>query len=253
MTLNAWKQCSRRATSPRWPQRRAAVAALARTFQPDVLVLQEASAEVLETLDEALPRHERVRGAKCGWETEGSIYFSADLLSHWEHGEEDVGITPASYLGRKEPERRLFWARLQPRLAELKPLLLSTAHLTYPGTADEQAAGTSPRVAQANNIRDALARLIWWSPSDSSLMKKAELKAALQTLGVETSSKKAVLAEQLTAANSSSCAAFFAGDLNSGWTPVRATASARSTWRSRRRGQRRARAGSAGRRRRSTG
>jgi len=128
MTLNA------RHRSCAVAGRRAAVAALARRVQPDVLLLQECSPEVLAALDAALPRHERVRGAEPGWETEGSIFYNADLLTLVEHGAEDVGLAPASRSGGQNRTdaaprtaaaaeagvRRLFWARLQPRLlAEL--------------------------------------------------------------------------------------------------------------------------------------
>ena len=63
MTLNAWHK---RGAAQNWPARRTALTTLMRTVRPDVLCLQECSAEVLGAVDEALPHHERVRDSFRG-------------------------------------------------------------------------------------------------------------------------------------------------------------------------------------------
>ena len=66
-----------------------------------------------------------------------------------EHGAVDVGLSP--------PDRRLFWVRLRLRSAQ-RTVLVATAHLTWPGHAQEVASAVNVRKAQARAMARALSQ-----------------------------------------------------------------------------------------------
>lgn len=135
----------------RWSFRSPALRAFVERFDPDILCLQEFRPQSRDLLDAALAGHRRVDDAFSGWTGQSNIYWRASLFSEVEHGAEDVGI-------RHEPDRRLFWVRLQ--VAALRrSILVSTAHLTHQRHADECATGHSPRIEQTQRIIEALGRL----------------------------------------------------------------------------------------------
>jgi endonuclease/exonuclease/phosphatase family metal-dependent hydrolase len=140
ITYNIWN-------TERWPEREPSLRAFVRTFKPDVLCLQELRPETRDSLDDAMPAYDRVRDDFPGWLKESTIYWRADSLEEVEHGAEDVGLI--------EPDRRLFWVRLQ---ADQRSgtLLVATVHLTYQGHPAETESGRSPRVLQTRRIISAL-------------------------------------------------------------------------------------------------
>ncbi len=85
----------------------------------------------------------------AGWTNESNIYWNKAALEEIEHGAEDVG--------HSEPERRMFWARLQIKSLQ-RTLFVATAHLTSPRYGDESETGVSPRVRQLKRIAEELTR-----------------------------------------------------------------------------------------------
>src|SRR5262249_28657001 len=85
-----------------------------------------------------------------GWTSEGNIYWSKNIFERLEHGAEAVGHV--------EPDRRLFWARLQLREAR-STIFVSTAHLTAPRRSDQPEAGMQAGVGQRKRISEVLSCL----------------------------------------------------------------------------------------------
>jgi endonuclease/exonuclease/phosphatase family metal-dependent hydrolase len=135
----------------RWPARAPALKKFLGLFTPDVLCVQELQRATQQFLDETLAEHDRVRDPFPGWTHESNIYWSRQIFEKIEHGAEEVG--------HPEPQRRMFWVRL-----ELKPLrksiLAATAHLTSPRHSGEGETGLSPRIAQLKRIAGELTRLV---------------------------------------------------------------------------------------------
>ena len=144
VTYNIWM-------TERWPARAPALERFLALFSPDILCLQELQAETQAFLDKVLAGHERVHDPLPGWTSEGNIYWKKDLFGKIAHGAEAVGHV--------EPERRLFWARLETK-ATGRTIFVSTAHLTSPRRKEELETGQSPRVGQLRRISDALGRLV---------------------------------------------------------------------------------------------
>ncbi|HJU61089.1 MAG TPA: endonuclease/exonuclease/phosphatase family protein [Candidatus Binatia bacterium] len=144
ITCNLW-------LTERWPARAPALERFLALFTPDVLCVQELQQPTQEFLDRALNEHERVHDPFPGWTHEGNIYWSKRIFEKIEHGAEEVG--------HLEPERRMFWARLQLKSLK-KRIFVATAHLTSPRRSNETESGVSPRVRQLKRIAEALTRLV---------------------------------------------------------------------------------------------
>lgn len=143
-TYNLWKD-------ERWAEREAPLRQFMALHQPDILCVQELCRPSRDLLDQALATHQRVRDSFAGWETEGNIYWNRSLFDLIAHGTEMIGLL--------EPQRRLFWVRLQPRAPGAAALLIATAHYTWPGNRQEQEDRVNVRVLQAQNTAQALQSL----------------------------------------------------------------------------------------------
>jgi endonuclease/exonuclease/phosphatase family metal-dependent hydrolase len=144
ITYNLW-------LTERWPARAPALERFLSLFAPDVLCVQELQRPTQEFLDGVLKEYDRVHDAFAGWTSESNIYWSKALFESKEYGAEEVGHV--------EPQRRLFWTRLQLRTLP-KTIFVATAHLTSPRNSDEPDTGLSPRVRQLKRIAGELARLV---------------------------------------------------------------------------------------------
>jgi endonuclease/exonuclease/phosphatase family metal-dependent hydrolase len=144
ITCNLW-------LTERWPARAPALGAFLKLFIADVLCVQELQHPTQEFLDRLLNEHDRVHDPFPGWTNEGNIYWNKAVFEEIEHGAEEIGHI--------EPERRMFWARLQLKSLE-KSIFVATAHLTSPSHSDETETGVSPRVGQLKRIAKALTRLV---------------------------------------------------------------------------------------------
>jgi endonuclease/exonuclease/phosphatase family metal-dependent hydrolase len=144
ITYNLW-------LTERWPARADALEGFLKLFAPDLLCVQELQRPTQEFLDGALNEHDRVRDPFSGWTNESNIYWSKALFENVEYGAEDVG--------HLEPQRRMFWARLQLKPSS-KTIFVATAHLTSPRNREEGESGLSPRVSQLKRIANELTRLV---------------------------------------------------------------------------------------------
>lgn len=125
---------------------------------PDLLATQELRGWSRDVLDAAMPHHARVDDDFPGWERQSNLWWDTRLFSEVEHGAEDVGIL--------DENARLFWVRLREEAAGTE-IVFSTAHLTWPGHAVEQADGVNLRVPQARRITAELERI---AGADSPVM-----------------------------------------------------------------------------------
>ncbi|MEV6040764.1 hypothetical protein AB0L65_57320 [Nonomuraea sp. NPDC052116] len=141
MTYNLWGD---------WhlEQREPAIRDLFSTRPPDLLATQELRPRSRAVVDEALPGHARVHDDFLGWGAQSNLWWRRELFDLVEYGTRDVGILDAN--------ARLFWVRLQPRAGEARPLVFSTAHLTWPGHAQEREDGRNLRTGQAERVVTAL-------------------------------------------------------------------------------------------------
>lgn len=120
-------------------------------FAPDVLCVQELQRPTQEFLDRLLKERDRVYDPLAGWTSESNIYWSKAIFEKIEHGGEEVGHI--------EPERRMFWVRLQLKTLD-RTILVATAHLSTARHHEEAESGLSPRVRQLRRIADQLTRLV---------------------------------------------------------------------------------------------
>ena len=124
ITCNLW-------LTERWPARAPALERFLALFTPDVLCVQELQRPTQEFLDRLLSEHDRVHDPFFRLDKREqylNIYWSKAVFEKIKHGAEEVGHV--------EPERRMFWARLQLKSLK-KPIFVATAHLTSRLHADE--------------------------------------------------------------------------------------------------------------------
>lgn len=148
VTYNLW-------LTERWPARAPALEKFLTLFAPDVLCVQELQPATREFLDHVLNRHARIDDSFPGWTSESNIYWRKGLFTERDHGTEEVG--------HLEPDRRLFWVRLE--LSGSRSILVATAHLTTARHRDEAQTGHSPRVRQLKRIAAELVRLSGDAPA----------------------------------------------------------------------------------------
>jgi len=143
-TLNLWGET-------RWPARQPALTRFLDGHQPDVLAVQELRPPLLTAITAALPEHDTVDDSFMGWTHESTILWQRDLFRELAHG--------AEWIGQAGLLRRLFWVRLEWRAGGRPPLLVATAHYTWPGADAERDGGPSPRPDEARRTAAALDRL----------------------------------------------------------------------------------------------
>jgi endonuclease/exonuclease/phosphatase family metal-dependent hydrolase len=144
VTYNLWGD-------ERWPERAPALGAFCDLYRPDVLCVQELTADTQQFLDSQLGGHSRVDDPYEGWTVQSNLWWRADLFEEIEHGAADVGIV--AY-----PLRRLFWVRLRPRDRD-RSFVVSTVHLTD-AAGDELRSGVTPRVHETEAVIAALRSVV---------------------------------------------------------------------------------------------
>jgi len=144
VTYNLWGD-------ERWPERAPALGEFCDLYRPDVLCVQELTADTQAFVDTELHQHARVHDAYEGWTVQSNLWWRADLFEEVEHGAAEVGIV--AY-----PLRRLFWVRLRPRDREAT-FVVSTVHLTD-AAGEELGTGVTPRVRETDAVLAALGDIV---------------------------------------------------------------------------------------------
>ncbi len=139
------------------PRRAPALSGLLAGRSPDLLGVQELSPGAVELIDAALPGHARVVDDAPGWREHANLWWDRELFAEVEHGLADIGMPT--------PDRGLSWVRLRHvEASDLAPLVLASAHLTFPGNAEEVRTERSPRTEQARSAARELNRLAGGDP-----------------------------------------------------------------------------------------
>jgi endonuclease/exonuclease/phosphatase family metal-dependent hydrolase len=175
MTHNLW-------ADTRWPEREPALRELLRVRPPDVLATQELRAATRDVIDQELEHHARIDDGFSGWELESNIWWDTRLFELVEYGTEDVGLNDE--LSPREIERlgghrRLFWVRLSHRGANV-PVVVATAHFTFPGSDLEVTERINPRMRQSTLTLEALEQV---APTDPCVFM-GDLNEAWHTLRI---------------------------------------------------------------------
>jgi endonuclease/exonuclease/phosphatase family metal-dependent hydrolase len=155
MTHNLW-------ADSRWPEREPALRELLRVRPPDVLATQELRAFTRELVDEELIHHARVHDDERGWEVESNIWWDERIFELVTFGTEDIGLNDElspREVERLGDDRRLFWVRLRHRSGQAPPLVVATAHYTFPGSELELTERVNPRIRQSELTIDVLERI----------------------------------------------------------------------------------------------
>lgn len=157
MTYNLWKTAGKPTA---FAIRRPVLLRAIRKLDPDVLFTQELHPLLTDTVTEALPAHAHVEPSVeeaeslPGWAREGNIFWRQSIFEEVEHGAVDIG--------QQEPERRLFWVRLQPVGQAVEDgatppsVLFATAHFTWQGSGAECMSDVNLRKEQARRTAKAL-------------------------------------------------------------------------------------------------
>jgi hypothetical protein len=147
MTLNLWG-------TNHWPARSEALSQMLLSLKPDILLVQEASNEVLEFIDPILSTHDRVRQDKhLGWSTECNIYWDKSLFSKADHGSDSWSL-------KEYPNRGLFWTRLKVVANPSVKLFIGNIHFPWTGCDTEINTGVNQRIASTYKVCESLRNLV---------------------------------------------------------------------------------------------
>jgi hypothetical protein len=141
MTFNVWG-------SNLWPERSEPLTSVILTTLPDIILLQEVSAEILSIISSVLPNYRRINGSddcEPGWTEESNIFWNTDLFRLQEYGFESLGI-------EEYPKRGLFWVRLSVNNNPDLTIMCSTAHLPWVGSKTEIATGINQRIVSSKVV-----------------------------------------------------------------------------------------------------
>lgn len=144
MTLNLWN-------TEKLEQRSDSIKEFFSIYKPDFLCIQELRGPTQKLLDDVLIGYNRIEDSFVGWKNESNIYYNSELISELEHGRIDLNMP--------EENRGLFYLRVKVKEFD-KNLLISTAHLTHQGNADEINTSYSYRQNEANLIAQNLNKLV---------------------------------------------------------------------------------------------
>jgi endonuclease/exonuclease/phosphatase family metal-dependent hydrolase len=145
VTYNLWR-------TDRWPEREPALRLFFERYRPDIVCVQELTAETQETLDDVLPSHTRIDDPFTGWTTEGNIWWNTEFLQLVEYGAEAFGI-------EAYPDRRLFWVRLQV-IDQPTTFFVGDIHFSDAGLPAELLEGRNTRVDEAKAVIGSLGGLV---------------------------------------------------------------------------------------------
>jgi hypothetical protein len=112
-----------------------------------VLVLQEVTPAILESISTILPSHDHVVDVskQVEWTTEGNIFWNRDLFSM-------LGQGALPLESADNPHRCLFWVRLALKCNPKITAVYATCHLPWVGSQTEISTGMNPRIPASLKI-----------------------------------------------------------------------------------------------------
>lgn len=152
MTLNLWGDNY-------WPGRSESLSQLIISTKPDILLVQEASIEILQHIEKLLVSHCYIKPNQSsdrdvdsidnGWICECNIFWDSKLLIMTEHGCESLNL-------KEYPMRSLFWVRLSLLANTNIKLFCSTVHFPWQGCETELSTGINQRIGCSYQVCEFL-------------------------------------------------------------------------------------------------
>ena len=152
MTYNVWGD-------KHWPARSPSLQQVFNASRPDVLMLQETTPVIIETIGSVLPRHHSVdetemEEAEEGWERSGvDIMWNSDLFTLVNAGFKKLGIVD-------HQDRGLFWIRLASKVNPSVTFLVCTVQMPESNCEEEITTGVNVRIKTTMNICKALRSIL---------------------------------------------------------------------------------------------
>lgn len=138
-----------------WPQRRAPLARVIATLLPDVILLQEASDDIIATIQEVCGDYAYIKDSQNeGWRRESNIMYNEQLFEMIESGFTNLDMPDL-------PLRGLFWCRLRVRCESAITVFVSTAHLPWVGSKAEVESGLNVRIPVTKRVCSEIKRLVF--------------------------------------------------------------------------------------------
>jgi hypothetical protein len=99
MTFNVWGTFL-------WPQRKPSLKSLLTNLCSDIIILQEVTNQILDSIIEVLPNHTFIQDSNTAWSSESNIVWNTTLFEILDYGFMCFNIS-------QYPSRGLFWARFR--------------------------------------------------------------------------------------------------------------------------------------------
>ena len=151
MTFNVWGDYY-------WPQRQTALLDVLKITKPDILLLQESSANILKMIDTTLTEYDRVHDKNdddsFGWISESNILWNKNYFSLIAYGRHDIDMTHI------HPKRGLFWVILNSLLGPKIKILCCTAHFPWVGVEQEVTTNINQRINPCLKCCDIFTKII---------------------------------------------------------------------------------------------
>eukprot|EP00455_Lapot_gusevi_P049719 TRINITY_DN7104_c0_g1_i4.p1 TRINITY_DN7104_c0_g1~~TRINITY_DN7104_c0_g1_i4.p1 ORF type:complete len:282 (-),score=43.43 TRINITY_DN7104_c0_g1_i4:39-836(-) len=129
-------------------RRKTALTKFFKSFDADIIMLQEVRPTNLAIVQESLPSHSCVEEQDFkGWTHEGNIFWNRNVFQYVSHELVDVGMY--------EPWRRLFVVNLRSNQSG-KVFRVCNAHFSWEGSAQELQTGFSNRIDSTHKVANYL-------------------------------------------------------------------------------------------------
>jgi len=155
-----------------WPERSIALTQSLHTMDPDILLLQELTPEIIAHLDSHLSHHRRIESDKKCFNTELQIYYKKNLFNLL-----DQGASPLEQVDY--PDRDLCWARFEVISRPDVKFFVATCHMPWPGCPAELESGVNQRLLCTVKVCEHLRRL---APRHEAIILAGDFNEAYQPL-----------------------------------------------------------------------
>lgn len=157
MTYNVWG-------NNLWPDRQSALCQAFSTSMADIIMLQEVTPDIIDTLDKLLSNYGYVQDMDVpGWQNESNIYWNKDLFALVDSGYESLHMPDY-------PHRGLFWVRLCLQARPDIKLFVITVHYPWKGCLTEVSTGKDQRRLAAIESCHIVRRLMDTRASESDVL-----------------------------------------------------------------------------------
>jgi hypothetical protein len=118
------------------------------TIQPDILLLQEVTAENLQLVNNSLPNYDHIQNNET-WSSESNIFWKSSLFEMIEFG--FICFDLQDY-----PRRGLYWVRFAFQGSPHSQFIVATSHFPWVGSPEELLTGVNQRIKCASLVLSSL-------------------------------------------------------------------------------------------------